>query len=151
MSFTAESGRLQILDDTAAAAEQLAAALGALGEAYDHLDEQAADRLEAGLFRPLQAAYGELKRSHDAFAGRYDLPRRQLAAAAVGLPSDPRLMLRRAAEAVQRADEILAGLQDSLLPVEVGDEALRAGLSSVRRLMDPVPAACSEFERTLGR
>jgi hypothetical protein len=55
------------------------------------------------------------------------------------------------AESVQGADDTLAGLQDSLLPVEVGDEALRAGLSRVRLLISPVPVASARLVRTLGR
>ena len=42
-------------------------------------------------------------------------------------------------------------LQDSLLPVEVGDTELRAGLSRTRELIAPLPAAAREMVRTLGR
>lgn len=151
MSYTAESGRLQILDDAAAAAEQMAVALSAAGEAYEHLDEQAAERMESNLFRPLQAAYGQLNRTVTEFAGRYGLPDRQPGPPNVPLPGDPRRMLERAAESIDAADETLSELQDSLLPVEVGDEELRAGLSRTRRLLAPLSGASAELVRTLGR
>jgi hypothetical protein len=150
MSYT-QSGRRQILEDTAAAAEELGNGLGWLGEAYEHLDEQMADRMEASLFRPLQSAYGQLKRAHAEFAQRYGLEAREFPTAPPPLPGDPRRLFERAAESIQSADETLARLQDSLLPVEVGDEALRAGLSHVRVLLTPLPAASSQLIRTLGR
>ena len=151
MSYTTESGRTQILDEAAAAADELSIALAALGEAYEHLDEQSAERMEESLFRPLQAAYGLLKRTHAEFAARSGLPGRQFAAAAPGLPGDPRQMVEHAAESAEQADGTLAELQDSLLPVEVGDEALRSGLSRVRVLIGPVPTAAASFIRTFGR
>jgi hypothetical protein len=151
MSYTNESGRLQILDESGAAAAQLADALAALGDAYEHLDDQSADRLEEILFRPLQAAYGLLGRTRSEFAGRHGLSEGELPVADATLPADPRQMLERAADAMQTADEILSELQDSLLPVEVGDELLRAGLSQVRTLISPLPAGCDAFISTLGR
>lgn len=151
MSYTTQSGRLQILEDVAAAAEELGLALGSLGEAYEHLDEQSAERMESELFRPLQSAYGQLKRTYAEFAQRYGLEGRDFPTAAPPLPDDPRRLFDRAAESIQSGDETLANLQDSLLPVEVGDEELRAGLSHVRVLLTPLPAASSQLVRTLGR
>ncbi len=46
---------------------------------------------------------------------------------------------------------MLASLQDSLLPVDVGDEEVRAGLSAVRRGIADVPARARSIARTLGR
>ena len=60
-------------------------------------------------------------------------------------------MIERAAEAVEGADGAIAGLQDSMLPVEVGDQELRAGLSEARALIDRVPALAHRFVRTVGR
>jgi hypothetical protein len=151
VSYTNESGRTQILDEAGAAADELAAALAVLGDAYEHLDEQSADRVEERVFRPLQAAYGQLKRTHAEFAARYHLPGRVFEAGDPGLPADVRVLIERVADATQAADDTLAELQDSLLPVEVGDEALRAGLSRTRTLISPVPAACDALVRTLGR
>jgi len=42
-------------------------------------------------------------------------------------------------------------LQDSLLPVEVGDAELRAGMAEVRRQLGEVSRRAREFVRTLGR
>ena len=49
------------------------------------------------------------------------------------------------------ADIVLAELQDSMMPVEVGDPELRAGLAEVRELLGDVTARAREFTRTLGR
>lgn len=151
MSYTAESGRGQILDDIAEAAVELGNALAALGEAYESLDENSADRMEADLFRPLQGAFGQLKRTHEEFAQRYGLRGRDFPPAPVPLPDDPRRLFERASESIRSADDTLAALQDSLLPVEVGDEALRAGLSRARVLISPLPHASTQLIRTLGR
>ena len=151
MSYTTEEGRTQILEDAAAAVDQLSIAIAALGEAYEHLDEQSGDRMEAALFRPLQSAYGQLQRTHREFAQRVGLPGREFAPASPPAPEDPRASLEHAADAIATADELLAELQDSLLPVEVGDQALRAGLSGTRTLIADLPFACEDFIRTLGR
>jgi hypothetical protein len=151
MSYTAESGREQILEDVAEAAEELGKALADLGEAYEHLDERTAERMEDTLFRPLQGAFGQLKRTSEEFARRYELQARDFPPAPTPLPADARRMFERASESVQAADDTLAGLQDSLLPVEVGDEALRAGLSRVRVLIAPLPQTSEQLIRTLGR
>ena len=49
------------------------------------------------------------------------------------------------------ADRILAELQDSMLPVEVGDPLLRAGLEEVRSLLGAVAASARELVRVFGR
>lgn len=151
MGYTTEEGRTQILDDAAAAVEQLSLAIASLGEAYEHLDEQSGDRMEAQLFRPLQSAYGQLQRTLGEFAQRAGLPGRSFQAAPPPAPEDPRASLEHAADAIQAADEILAELQDTLLPVEVGDQLLRSGLSGTRSVIARLPGACDEFIRTLGR
>lgn len=151
MGYTTEEGRTQILDDAAAAVHQLSIAMAALGEAYEHLDEQAGDRMEEQLFRPLQSASGQLKRTLAEFAQRAGLPGRDFPAATPPAPEDPRASLEHAADAMQAADDLLAELQDSLLPVEVGDRELRSGLSGARSLIAPLPEACDQFVRTLGR
>jgi hypothetical protein len=151
MSYTNASGRQQILDESAAAADELSTALAVLADAYEHLDASSADRVEEAVFKPLQAAYGQLRRTHAEFAARYGLSAHTFEPGVPGLPGDARAMLERVADAAQSADEILSELQDSLLPVEVGDEQLRAGLSRVRTLIDRVPAASDQLIRTLGR
>jgi hypothetical protein len=59
--------------------------------------------------------------------------------------------LERATEAVDDADETLAHLQDSMMPVEVGDAELRAGLAAVRELIAQLQTRAPELMRTLGR
>ena len=151
MSYSNESGRQRILDEAAAAVDELGMALAVLADAYEHLDEHTADRVEEWVFRPMQAAYGQLLRTHAEFAARYGLPGRTFKHGDPALPADVRAQLERVADAAQAADDGLADLQDSLLPVEVGDAELRAGLSRTRTLIAPVPSTCDEIVRTLGR
>src|SRR5206468_2793222 len=110
----------------ATAIKQIGAALAALGEAYELLDEQAADRLEAELFAPVQAAYGRAQKTHASFAARVGLRGRAFAPAAAPPASvGAHGLVDRAIESVDGADHTLAELQDSMRPVEVGDTELR--------------------------
>ena len=152
MAYVTAEARQQLLDEVAAAVDRIGVALGALGEAYEALDEQAGDRLEEHLFRPVQQAYGRAKRTHGDFASRHGLRRRTFAPVVRGLPSTGAAgFVNAAVEAVGEADEMLAELQDSMLPVEVGDPEIRAGLAEVRRLLDALLRGAREFQRTLGR
>ena len=152
MTYDTADAQQGLLDQVAAAADEVGVALAALGEAYELLDEATADRLEEQLFRPVQTAYGRVKRTHAGFAGRHGLPTRTFAPAIRGLPSQGvRGFVDAAVEALARADLTLGTLQDSLLPVEVGDAELRAGLSEVRRLIGDVPGRARQFVRVLGR
>lgn len=152
MTYSTADARTQLLDQVAVAAEELGVALAALTEAYEQLDDATADRLEEQLFRPVQTAFGRVKRTHAEFAGRHGLPGRTFAPAMRGLPSQGvRGFVEGAVEAVGRADSTLGTLQDSMLPVEVGDAELRAGLSEVRRLVGDVPVRARGFVRVLGR
>jgi len=152
MAYSAGEARTQLLDDMAEATDQLELALASLGEAYEELDEQTADHLEEELFRPVQHAYGRLRRTHDGFAERYGLPGRSFERSSGGLHSaDPRVYVERAVEAVERADHGLSELQDSMLPVEVGDRELRDGLSEVRELIAELPARARRLMRAQGR
>ena len=56
-----------------------------------------------------------------------------------------------ALDAAGRADGELAALQDSMLPIEVGDSELRAGLQEVRELLGQLRHQARELVRTLGR
>ena len=67
--------------------DEIAFALASLGEAYEQLDEQSADRLERELFKPVQAAYGRAQRTYNGFAGRHELPDQQFGPAPSGAPS----------------------------------------------------------------
>ena len=152
MAYSAGEARQQLLDEMAAAVGQLALAAAALGEAYEELDEQTADHLEEELFRPVQQAYGRLRRTHAEFAERFGLPARSFERSSGGAHSgDPRVYVDRAVEAIERADEVLAELQDSMRPVEVGDRELREGLSAVRSAIAELPARARRLMRAQGR
>jgi hypothetical protein len=152
MAYVTAEARQQLLDDLAAAIDAIGSALAALGAAYELLDEHTADRLEAELFRPIQAAYGRARRTHTEFAGRYGLPTRTFTPGNPGLPSQGvRGFLERAVDAVDEADETLVDIQDSMMPVEVGDPQLRAGLAEVRELVGSLRSHVRELVRTLGR
>jgi len=151
MAYTTEEGRTQILDESANAVRDLAEAVAALGDAYEQLDEDSGDRLEAQLFKPLQSAYGQLQRTHTDFAARVNLTAARFGAPEPLAVADAHSLIERAADAIQAADDGLAELQDTLLPVEVGDQELRSGLSAVRTVIASLPEACDEFIRTLGR
>jgi len=141
-----------MLDTIAESVDDIAFALAAVGEAYDRLEENTADRLEEALFGPLQRAYGRARRTHAEFAARHGLPARAFepghAAVASHGAQGP---VDDAVEAVRTADDRLSELQDSMAPIEYGDPELRAGLSEVRQLLDQIPRAAREFLRTLGR
>ncbi len=152
MTYTEAEARQDLLDELAGAVEKIALALAALGAAYERLDEHNSDELEEQLFRPVQLAYGRARRTHSGFAERYGLPGRTFAEASPGLESqDARALLDRAGEAAREADEAIAELQDSMLPVEVGDPELRAGLAEVRTLLAPLPARAHALVRLVGR
>jgi len=152
VSFSTEEARERLLDDLARAIEALGAGLARLGAAYERLDEHGSEQLEQQLFGPLQLAYGRARRTHSQFAARYGLPKRTFADVSPGLESQgPRELIERAAEAIRRADEEIATLQDSMLPVEVGDVELRAGLSDVRTTIADLPRKALELVRVVGR
>jgi hypothetical protein len=152
MPYSTAQARQELLDEVAAAVDDLGVALAALGAAYEQLDERSGDRLEDAMFRPVQTAYGRAKRTHAGFAERHGLPTRTFADAVPGHPSQGvKGFVDTAVSATTRADDRLGELQDSLRPVEVGDAELRAGLSEVRRLVSDVPARARELTRVLGR
>ena len=121
-------------------------------EAYEQLDEQSGDRLEEACFRPVQLAYGRAKRAHSEFAGRHGLEAAAFEQPTTGLASQgAAAFVGRAVDAVGEADHLLAELQDSMLPVEAGDEELRAGLKGIREPLGGFPGKAREFLRGLGR
>lgn len=152
MTYTNAQAREQLLESIRQAIQELDMALASLGEAYEQLDDQSAERLEGELFRPVQLAYGRMKRTYTEFAARHDLPSQAFEAAPAGAPSKGvKGFLEHAMDAAGRADGTLATLQDSMLPVEVGDVELRAGLEEVRTLLGALPGRARQFMRTLGR
>ena len=152
MAYVTTEARQDLLDGIADAIDEIGTALAALTGAYELLDERTADRLEEELFGPVQIAYGRARRTHTSFAERYGLPTRTFSPAVQGAPSHGvRGFLDMAVESVAGADDTLAELQDSMLPVEVGDAELRAGLADVREHVGTLRGRARELVRTLGR
>lgn len=151
MAVTASEARAQILDDLAAAAEQVGLAGACLGEAYEQLDQNTADRLEDDLFRPVQRAYGRAKRTRTQFAERFELVAGPLESPSPGRVGNVKALVDRAVAASADADRRIAELQDSMLPIEAGDSELRAGLAETRDLLDGLSARARALTRTLGR
>jgi hypothetical protein len=152
MAYVTAEARQDLLDALATATDDIGVALGALGDAYELLDDVSAEQIEDALFGPVQAAYGRAKRTHAEFADRHGLPRRTFASPAPGAPSrGVKGFLDQAVGAVVKADGELGQLQDSMLPVEVGDAELRAGMAEVRRQLADVAAHARQFVSRLGR
>jgi hypothetical protein len=152
MAYSASEAKQQLLDTLAEATDELGFALACLAEAYDNLDERNADRLEEELFRPVQAAYGRAQLSHAEFADRHRIPGRTVEQQPAGVsPTGATGFIHQAVEAISEADLVLTSLQDSMLPVEVGDPALRSGLAAVRDRIRGLPERARELLRTLGR
>ena len=153
MAYVTSEARQDLLDTVAEAIEAIGAAIATLGEVYEQLDEASGDVLEEQLFRPAQVAYGRAQRTHAEFAGRHALRGRSFEQGRSRAPASAGAhgLLEAALEAVADADDGLGSLQDSLLPVEVGDEQLRAGLAEVRRLLGVLPERARSLERVLGR
>ncbi len=140
MAYTSDSARRQLLDELGQAIEQLSVAIDALGQAYEAADEQTAEELEAQLFRPVQPAYGRAQRTRSGFAERHQLtadPLRPTSAAP--RPPIPGSIWSERSRPLEQADRVIAEMQDSMLPVEVGDRELRDGLTEVRELIAAAP------------
>jgi hypothetical protein len=152
MPYTTADAHRQLLDSVVAAGEALGSALASLTEAYELLDDLTAERLETEIFRPVQSAYGRARRTQAEFAARHGLPGRSFEPAVRGAPAHGvKGFLDAAMQEVAEADRTLATLQDSMLPIEVGDAELRAGLEQVRSLIGDVAARAHELMRTFGR
>jgi hypothetical protein len=152
VTFSTAEARDRIIGDLEAAEEELGFAVAALGEAFEALPEGSADRLENELFRPVQKAYVRTKRTRTGFAQRVARETDEPEPKPVGPPSQgAKGFIQQAAGAAIQADQILAELQDSMMPVEGGDAELRAGLSEIRELLSPIRVSAATFLRTLGR
>jgi hypothetical protein len=153
LAYVTREAREELLATIADAIDELGRALGALGDAYEQLDERTADALEEDLFRPAQAAYGRAKRTYTSFAERHGLSAgRTFEPVSPGAASrGVRAFVDIAVEAVEEADTILADLQDSMRPVEVGDAELRAGLADVRERLGAIPDRAQRLISRLGR
>jgi hypothetical protein len=159
MAYVDSEARQDLLDSVAEAIGEIAAVLATLGEVYEQLDERSADVLEEQLFRPAQVAYGRAKRTYADFAARSAMRGRTFLPGASRAPASAgaRILLDaggRRRPLGRRVDRVPAGL---LLPVEVGDAELRAGLAEVRRLLADLPtaparsSACSAASRPAAR
>jgi hypothetical protein len=151
VTYTASEARQELLDEVGLAIEELARAIAAVGEAYDALDEHMADRMEEELFRPLQGAYAAATRTHAGFASRHGLPSRRFDPAPAPAPRGVRRLVEEAVDSAAHADQVLADLQDSMAPVEIGDPELRAGLADVRTRLGELPSRAQGLIRVLGR
>jgi hypothetical protein len=152
VAYTTAEGYEQIMDALAAAVEHLSTALGELEGAYELLDERTADELEDQLFRPVQLAYGRARRTYAEFAARHEIGTRTFAGAAPGAPArGTRGLIESAVSSAAEADRALSELQDSMVPVEVGDPELRAGLEQVREQITGLGNRARNLLRTLGR
>jgi len=152
MTYSTAEARQDLLDAVGDAIDDLGRALAALGAAYELLDEHTADALEERLFGPVQVAYGRARRTHNDFAARYELPSRTFRMPEPGAPSTGlKGYVSDAAAAVTSADATLVTLQDSMMPIEVGDAELRAGLAEVRELVAEIPQRARALTRTFGR
>jgi hypothetical protein len=151
VTYAAAQARQELLGEVAQAIAELARAIAAIGEAYDAVDERMADRIEDELFRPLQGAYAAATRTHTGFATRSGLPAVRFDPAPPPAVKPVRELVEEAADDAAHAEQILADLQDSMAPVEVGDPELRAGLADVRRRLAELPARADGLLRVLGR
>ena len=152
MSYTEADARQQLLDQLADATDQLARALASLTGAYELLGEVEGDRLEEQLFLPVQRAYGRARSTHAGFAARYGFDQREFETPVPEAPSTGvQGFVQHAVETAGAADMAIAELQDSLMPVEVGDAELRAGLTEVRQLLDGLPERARRFVSEHGR
>ena len=140
MTYGTAEARQELLDTVADAIKRIGVALAALGEAYELLDENTADRLEEELFGPVQTAYGRAKRTHSAFARRSGLPQKTfLPAPAPAASAGAHALVDGLHRAVDSADHTLADLE------------LRAGLAEVRTMLADVHRRARRLESVFGR
>jgi len=152
VSYTTADGHRQIMDALGVAVDLLSRALGELEGAYELLDERTADELEEQLFRPVQLAYGRAQRTYTEFGARHEPDVRSFEAAPPGAPArGAKGLIESAVSSAGEADRELSELQDSMVPVEVGDPELRAGLEQVREQITGLGGRARNLLRTLGR
>jgi hypothetical protein len=152
MARTERDDREQIVGALTVAAERIGMATASLGLAYEQLDETTGDRLEQELFRPVQRALARVKRTNSEFAERFGLSAPAPAEGSPGAPSQgAKQLIENAVAALADAARELAELQDTMLPIEVGDPELRSNLAEVRELVEAAPVRARAFLRTLGR
>jgi len=152
MTQTTTEAQRELLDSVAEATDHLGMAVASLGAAFEQLDEAHGAAVEDKLFRPVQLAYGRARRTHAKFAERNELPQRKFDAPSPGLASiGARTFIDNASVEVGQAENALTTLQDSMLPVEVGDPELRAALAEVRELIGDYSRNVRGVTGSLGR
>jgi hypothetical protein len=152
MAQTTAEAQRELLDAVADATDHLGMALASLGAAFEQLDESHGAAVEDQLFRPVQLAYGRARRTHGQFAERHGLPPRKFEPPSPGLASiGARTFIDNAAIEVGQAENRLTTLQDTMLPVEVGDTELRAALANVRELIGEFNRSVRGVTGSLGR
>jgi hypothetical protein len=152
MTQTTAEAQRELLDAVAEATDHLGMALASLGAAFEQLDEAHGAAVEEKLFRPVQLAYGRARRTHSRYADSHGLPSRKFEAPSPGLASiGARTFIDNAAVEVGQAETTLTTLQDSMLPVEVGDPELRASLAEVRDLIGSFSASVRGVTGSIGR
>lgn len=150
--ITQSEARDEITTEVNAVVGRLSLAIACLTEAYEQLPDDAADELEAVLFRPMQKAYGQARATLNGFASRFGLTVPALEPPTPGLKSQgAQEFIEKAAALASATAGQVAELQDSMLPIDAGDPELRRGLAAVREILDGVPAAARGFLSTLGR
>ena len=94
-----------------------------------------------------------MKRTHAEFARRHSVETaRDFEQQTAGVASQgAKAFIERAIQATDEANQLIAELQDTLLPIEVGDAAVRSELAAVRNLLEQLPRRARELLRTLGR
>ncbi len=152
MTQTTVEARQQILDELGGAVERSAISVVAFGRAFELLAVGAADRLDRELFRPARRGYARGKRAHAGFAERHEMSTGAFELPPPGPSSQgARGFVEEGVNAATEADQALAALQDSLLPVESGDPELRAGLGEMREALAIIPQNARQLIRGLGR
>jgi hypothetical protein len=140
-SAATTQARKDLLETVSEAINQIGRAIAALGTAYENLDEPT-----------VQLAYGRAQRAHTGFASRSGLRVRTFTPPPPNSPGRTTIeLVERAVGYTADADTALSTLQDSMLPVDVGDPQLREDLALTRQALTEVPRRATEFSRQFGR
>ena len=152
MAYTNAQAREQLLAELAAAADEVGLALACLGEATSSSTRPPPSASRTSCSARSRRPTGRRSAPTPNSPAGTGLPEHEFEAARPQVREhDASAIMERAAAAVSRADLALATLQDSMLPVDVGDPPLRAGLEQVRMALADTSRRTREITRTLGR